>query len=108
MKQVRYPFKSDAIKSAKVLAECTAELLFGQCKKYYAVMKGSGNMEKMRKYILISPNRDRVVEYMQDRCNSFARRDKPERIEIYIFGDKIDYERIKKGMYSWRYIPTYR
>ena len=44
----KYPFKSDAIKSAKVWAECTAELLFGKCKKYRHVAKCVNSIRKGR------------------------------------------------------------
>lgn len=106
--KTKYPFKSDAIKSAKVLAECTAELLFGQCKKYRVYMRGYGNMDKELRYTIISPDLDRVISYMQERCNAFARRSKPERIEVYIFHEKIDFDHINKDVYHWGYTPTYR
>lgn len=106
----KYPFKSDAIKSAKVLAECQAELLFGQCKKYRVYLRGYGNMEREKRYTIISPSLDRVISYMQERSNAFCRRNNPERIEVYIFHEKIDFDNpvTNPSVYHWGYTPTYR
>ena len=107
--KTKYPFKSDAIKSAKVLAERTAELLFGQCKKYRVYLRGYGNMEREKRYTIISPNLDRGIYYMQDRCNDFCKRHKPERIEVHIFHEKIDldHQATNPSVYHWGYTPTY-
>ena len=106
----KYPFKSDAIKSAKVLAECSTELLFGQCKKYRVYLRGYGNMEREKRYTIFSPNLDRVISYMQERCNAFCKRHNPERVEVHIFHEKIDFEHpvTNPSVYNWGYTPTYR
>ena len=111
MSRVKYPFKCDTCKKGVVLVTSDADMIFQRFKgieKYRAYMRGYGNMDKELRYTLFSAELDRVISYMQERCNAFAKRLKPERIEIYIFKNKIDFDHINRDIYHWGYTPTYR
>ena len=106
----KYTSKSYAIKSAKILVENTDELLFGQCKRYRVYLRGYGNMEREKRYTIISPSLDRVISYMQGRINEFCRRHKPECYEVYVFHGEIDFDHTltNPSVCHWGYTLTYR